>query len=455
MITRVVKPGSPADDYVEGNGTGMIGDGIAATDQDNHDPLLVEVADLALRKSISDTLGDASLNYGDTIKYAIQIFNQGNIPVDSFIVTDSLYTGLSFVTGALNSGWTPSGSVATYNWGAGDTLYPGESVTVFIYVRVLPSLSQIYTNVAEISSFFDIYGDPLKDADSWPDTILTNDGGGNPGKGSDDAIDGIGTGMPGDTLAATDEDDEDPASFMLSQFSIGNQVWIDVNNNGLKEPAELGVNNVMVILHYYDPNSMTCTVVDTQYTDPSGGYIFSGLIAGKYLVEIAAINFNPGGPLAGYVSSTGNGATDLSSGPYEGAPDPDDDIDNDDNGTKNGNLNFPGSVFSDTLDLFGNEPVAPNDTSGLDDNSGALDINSNLTIDFGFVPLHSIGNQIFVDANNNGKMDLGESAIPGVKVILHYVDTTGGMSVCVTIDSVITDSDGKYVFDSLIAVNTW
>ncbi|MBK6480870.1 MAG: DUF11 domain-containing protein [Saprospiraceae bacterium] len=435
------KPGSPADDYVDGNGTGMIGDGIAATDQDNHDPLLVEVADLALRKSISDTLGDASLNYGDTIKYAIQIFNQGNIPVDSFIVTDSLYTGLSFVTGALNSGWTPSGSVATYNWGAGDTLYPGESVTVFIYVRILPSLSQIYTNVAEISSFFDIYGDPLKDADSWPDTILTNDGGGNPGKGSDDAIDGIGTGMPGDTLAATDEDDEDPASFMLSQFSIGNQVWIDVNNNGLKEPAELGVNNVMVILHYYDPNSMTCTVVDTQYTDPSGGYIFSGLIAGKYLVEIAAINFNPGGPLAGYVSSSsGNGADNLSAGPYEKAPDPDTDIDNDDNGTKNGNLNFPGSVFSDTLDLFGNEPVAPNDTSGLDDNSGALDINSNLTVDFGFVPLHSIGNQIFVDANNNGKMDLGESAIPGVKVILHYVDTTGGMSICVTIDSVITDS---------------
>ncbi|MGB2733087.1 MAG: SdrD B-like domain-containing protein, partial [Saprospiraceae bacterium] len=290
------KPGSPADDYVDGNGTGMIGDGIAATDQDNHDPLLVEVADLALRKTISDTLGDATLNYGDTIKYAIQIFNQGNIPVDSFIVTDSLYTGLSFVTGALNSGWTPSGSVATYNWGAGDTLYPGESVTVFIYVRILPSLSQIYTNVAEISSFFDIYGDPLKDADSWPDTILTNDGGGNPGKGSDDAIDGIGTGMPGDTLAATDEDDEDPASFMLSQFSIGNQVWIDVNNNGLKDPSELGVNNVMVILHYYDPNSMTCTVVDTQYTDPFGGYIFSGLIAGKYLVEIAAINFNPGGP---------------------------------------------------------------------------------------------------------------------------------------------------------------
>ncbi|MBK8780107.1 MAG: hypothetical protein IPO25_22895 [Saprospiraceae bacterium] len=87
------QPGSPADDEVGGDGTGMVGDGVAPTDQDNHDPLLVEISDLALRKTIADTLGDAILNFGDTIKFAIQIFNQGNTPVDSIIVTDSLYTG--------------------------------------------------------------------------------------------------------------------------------------------------------------------------------------------------------------------------------------------------------------------------------------------------------------------------------------------------------------------------
>ncbi|MBK6480898.1 MAG: hypothetical protein IPF93_22220 [Saprospiraceae bacterium] len=32
---------------------------------------------------------------------------------------------------------------------------------------------------------------------------------------------------------------------------------------------------------------------------------------------------------------------------YEAAPDPDNDIDSDDNGTLNGNLMFPGAVFSD------------------------------------------------------------------------------------------------------------
>ncbi|MBL0111049.1 MAG: hypothetical protein IPP42_09385 [Saprospiraceae bacterium] len=155
----------------------------------------------------------------------------------------------------------------------------------------------------------------------------------------------------------------------------------------------------------------------------------------------------------------GSDLTTKTGSPYEdkNVPnDPDDDTDNDDNGIRGGNTNFASSVTSDTISLNGNEPIAEIDGStGLTDTtydmSGARNINSNLTIDFGFVPLHSIGNQIFVDANNNGKMDMGESVIPGVKVILHYVDTTGGMSVCVTIDSVDTDSDGKYVFDSLIA----
>ncbi|MBK8780105.1 MAG: hypothetical protein IPO25_22885 [Saprospiraceae bacterium] len=80
-----------------------------------------------------------------------------------------------------------------------------------------------------------------------------------------------------------------------------------------------------------------------------------------------------------------------------------------------------GAVFSDTLDLFGNEPVAPNDTSGLDDNSGSFDENSNLTVDFGFVPLHSIGNQVWADVNNNGLKDATEAGISNVLVILHYL----------------------------------
>ena len=47
---RVVKPQSLADNYILGDGTGVIGDGVDTTDQDNHDPALVKVVDLALKK---------------------------------------------------------------------------------------------------------------------------------------------------------------------------------------------------------------------------------------------------------------------------------------------------------------------------------------------------------------------------------------------------------------------
>ncbi|MBK6480891.1 MAG: hypothetical protein IPF93_22185 [Saprospiraceae bacterium] len=68
-----------------------------------------------------------------------------------------------------------------------------------------------------------------------------------------------------------------------------------------------------------------------------------------------------------------------------------------------GHHNFASSVTSDTISLNGNEPIAEIDgsTGSTDttyDMSGARNINSNLTVDFGFVPLHGIGNQLFVDA---------------------------------------------------------
>ncbi|MBK6480893.1 MAG: hypothetical protein IPF93_22195 [Saprospiraceae bacterium] len=37
-----------------------------------------------------------------------------------------------------------------------------------------------------------------------------------------------------------------------------------------------------------------------------------------------------------------------------------------------------------------------------------------LTIDFGLLPMHSIGNLAWIDSNNNGLVDAGEMGIPGV-----------------------------------------
>ncbi|MBK8505305.1 MAG: DUF11 domain-containing protein [Saprospiraceae bacterium] len=229
----------------------------------------------------------------------------------------------------------------------------------------------------------------------------------------------------------------------VPMHSIGNQIWVDANNNGHLDPGEAPIPGVSVILHYIDP-LLGCVAVDTVMTDGLGLYLFDSLIAGDYLIEIPGSNFDPGGALEGYASSSGRGAQDLSHGPYEGAPDPDTDLDNDDNGTADGNPNFPGSVVSDTVSLNGNEPEGEIPNNDL---SGALDSLSNLTIDFGFVPMHSVGNQLWVDANNNGLLDPGEDPLPGVDLILHYVDISGSVAV----DTVTTDMNGLYLFDSLIA----
>ena len=111
-------------------------------------------------------------------------------------------------------------------------------------------------------------------------------------------------------------------------------------------------------------------------------------------------------------------------------------IDGDDNGVLNGNAMFPGSVVSDTLSLNEDEPQGEVPA----DMSGALDSLSNQTVDFGFAPLHSIGNEVFVDANNNGLLDSNEDPIPGVEMILHYVDTA--LNMCVAVDTVLTDGMG-------------
>ena len=72
-----------------------------------------------MRKTIADTLGNAVLEYGDTIKFAIKIFNQGSLPIDSLVINDSIPNGYTFVTpsGAINQGWVLSVNEANYTWG--------------------------------------------------------------------------------------------------------------------------------------------------------------------------------------------------------------------------------------------------------------------------------------------------------------------------------------------------
>ncbi|MBP7777604.1 MAG: VCBS repeat-containing protein [Acidobacteria bacterium] len=196
----------------------------------------------------------------------------------------------------------------------------------------------------------------------------------------------------------------------LPTLSLGNLVWFDVNNNGLAEVGEAGIGGVVVRLIAADG----VTVLATMPTDANGFYLFSGLLPGTYFVEVV--------PPAGAVSST-----DIAT-----SATPNNDVDNDDNG-----VTFIGdAVRSGPVTLaVGTEPT----------NDGDLDPNSNLTVDFGFVPagVMSLGNLVWLDLNNNGVAEAGEPGVPGVTVRLIAAD---GVTVLTT---TMTNALGNYLFSSL------
>jgi uncharacterized repeat protein (TIGR01451 family) len=86
---------SPADDFINGNGTGTPGSGVAATDEDDHDPELVPVFDLALTKVLNTA---APYTYGQTHNFTITVFNQGNVTATDIVVNDYIPAGYTFAS---------------------------------------------------------------------------------------------------------------------------------------------------------------------------------------------------------------------------------------------------------------------------------------------------------------------------------------------------------------------
>ena len=200
---------------------------------------------------------------------------------------------------------------------------------------------------------------------------------GNPLEGLDNSTDPDGgLDNTSDVTLGVDEDNLDQDFGYNELGSIGDYVWEDLNADGVQDGAEDPIEGVMVVL--YDDLGMP---LDTAYTDVNGLYLFDELPAGDYSVGIDPSNYDPGNPLEGY---------------------------------------------GQTFDADG----------GLDDNSDYnLGIGeNNLTQDFGYVPLGSIGDMIVNDDTN--------TPIEGVMVVLY--DDMG-----MPLDTAYTDVNGLYLFDEL------
>ena len=240
-------------------------------------------------------------------------------------------------------------------------------------------------------------------------------------------------------------------------FSLGNRVWFDTDNSGTLNGSEVGVDGVTVQLYAADANgNPTGAVLGTTTTSNDGYYRFDNLAAGDYVVVIPANQFSGGGALAGYWSSgtTINGAGVISE---TTAPDPDNDIDNDDNGTQQ----LSGAVISAavTLGPSVNEPTNDTDADPTNPAGEAPNDRSNRTVDFGFYRLQ-VGNLVFVDVNNNGIYDAGDTTLAGATVRLYASDgiteiNVGPDGIFGTADDapggVTTGASGTYLFDGLPA----
>ena len=178
--------------------------------------------------------------------------------------------------------------------------------------------------------------------------------------------------------------------------SVGDYTWMDVNRDGIQDADEPALPGVTVTLTYEDGSAVTDASgnpVAAVTTDANGKYSFENLLPGGYKVSFQAP--------AGFEATTSEAGDDRAA-------------------------DSNGATASVTL------------AQGQTDD----------TIDFGAVGTGVIGDQLFVDVNQNGggAPDAGDRPLAGVKVTLTW---TGPGGITRTYETT-TDADGTYKFENLL-----
>ena len=255
---------TPSDDEWYGDGSATSLGPVDSTDQDNVDPALLCVHDLALKMTLSSHSG----NYipGEVAVFEICIYNQGIVQSDSIIISDYIPVGYTYSTSNIANGWKydSTSRIATYSitsgFSNGTALQSMDSICIEISLLVERGKGNDndHVNRAEISGSRVLkstlinngHGSYLEsidrlfifgDYDGIYDQNEFNDAGGQVYSNSDNSIFGSGHGSPFDNNPLTDEDDADPAAVVLARKSLGNQVWWDQDNSGFREDNETGI----------------------------------------------------------------------------------------------------------------------------------------------------------------------------------------------------------------------
>ncbi|GEM_PF-3137158 len=255
-------------------------------------------------------------------------------------------------------------------------------------------------------------------------------------------------------------------------MSIGNRVFKDYDNNRIFDGVDEGVENVIVNLFRDDdndgnPDSGITNPIATTLTDATGYYLFDGLNAGDYLVQIDEDNFRTitNGVLQDFYSSQdkANPTDTTQTLPVEGIDDiiengVDDPFNPANNPDPQANGVFSPTIFLEPSNEISTETLGPQG----DGEPNIQPTNSDLTVDFGFYQPMSIGNVVWFDTIPNGLIDASEAGIANVEVYLYRDDGDGIFNSA--LDTVVpvfdgtnyvnfdtTDANGYYLFDNLLA----
>lgn len=155
-----------------------------------------------------------------------------------------------------------------------------------------------------------------------------------------------------------------------ASYSLGNELWIDANDNVRRDPGEDPVPDG-VVLRLLDAAG---TPVPGQVTTTTGGlYLFSGLAAGDYRVELPADELAVDGRLAGFRSAVGQEAGDVLDADASGPP-----------GVTDNGAGTSGAIRTGVIAL-GPGDVEPTGESPSNDLT-TPDPRANLTVDLALVP---------------------------------------------------------------------
>ena len=173
---------------------------------------------------------------------------------------------------------------------------------------------------------------------------------------------------------------------------LGDQIWLDTNENGVRDDTEIGLGGVQIDLEDCDDH-----VLDTLFSDDRGRFKFENLVPGQYQLRF----IRPDG--------------------YSFSP------------------KAAGSDYKRDSNA--------NPQTGLDACRTLVDKQKRLALDAGLFPsgvndTGQIGDRVWLDINADGVQDQSESGFENVTVQLEDCNNT-------ILEVAVTDNQGEFLFDQL------